>query len=189
LKIKNISVLCALVLAILILSGIEVKSLSGDRNEKEIREEIVKMIIAMNPELKSKLKEGKNMLINLADQIIKDNKRFSTCFKEREFEKMVELYEQRGSIVVTPEYSRLYGQAIALFLCKMWKPKAVLKFRTVHIYLNNSIDNKDKKEFDFIANVINEIHVILSNRKGKICNETLVEIRTYRHRFDCWWEY
>jgi len=165
------------------------KNLSAKENIEQIREKIVKMAIEMNPKLKSKLKEKSKMLTNLANQILKDNKKFSSYFEQRDFEKMAKLYEHRGSILVTPKYEKLYGKASALFWCKTWKPEATLKFKTVHIYLNNSINHGEKKEFDFIANVVNEIHVIHFDKRGRIFNETLVETRLYRHRFDCWWEY
>ena len=170
-------------------SSTEAKTLPTEKKCEQIREEIVKMIVEMNPQLKSKLKEETKMLINLANQILKDNKKFTGYFEQREFEKMAKLYEQRGSILITPEYERLYGKASALYWSKTWKPETTLKFKTVHIYLNNSINHKEKEKFDFIASVVNEIHFIHFDKRGRILNETSIETRVYRHRFDCWWEY
>lgn len=171
----------------------------GEVTNEQVINKIIKTMhlkAGMNP------KEHKAKMLSLAEQIAADNKLLQEYFMKQDFCRMAELYKERGAVLVTPEYEKVYGMDSAKFWRALWTEGAELKIDTVNVYLSNVIEERTvqvlvadptgKKRFEdrtleCVAFAVQEFHIIVKKQGSVVHNATGKEDRTYLHQNNCTW--
>lgn len=168
-----------------------------EMNVVQLRDQIIK---------KMKIKEGmevdKEKMESLADKIIADHEKLSRYFYDENYVDMALLLKKRGAVLVTSQYKRISGKDSALLWKKGWIKGAKLKIETVVVYISDvmglqtvqlaRMDSEGKMSvetinFDNIAFVLQEIHIITEKEGSAPQNLTLVASSSYMHQDLCPW--
>ena len=115
-------------------------------------------------------------------------KNLQEAFDKGDFNKMGELMEAGMTTLVSPEYKKIRGKDAIVGFWKEIKSKnegAKLKTVPANIYITDIIGPKN--DFNYVALIVWEYHIIHKEKEGAVSNQTLLGFSLRCHLDNCSW--